>query len=696
MAETPHPASPGPRSWRQAAFVAASALAAAAWLFAAPRPAPPEPPPLSRGAWLERLVPPGEIVDTPQGVALQRRGDSGCRARVVAVEQAPAEARRAGAHALIGPASPQLDCLAWFDRAADALQASHPLLPVVRAGDRPAPMTFGDRVGLLAAALLVGALPALCALGLLRLSRAAPRSRRGAFSELQMFLWIFAVAAVARLLWPWRLTAVYFGYEWLAQAATLESLPRYGPGATALWGMVLGPLTDHRAVLALQAVCGAATCGAAALAVRRAGAPASAGWAAGLALALTPVVLRDHTSESMHVPALLGTTAAMWAGAELGRGPTRLFAALLWVGVAFAAACRFDVGPLALAASLLLAWLARSQETRQSSLSKLALLWVPPTLAVALALLRAAVLAERDLLRGNLPQLAEVGQWLPQRLASEVLLWRGDWLPLGWWLAPLAWLAWGRRDARQRHAWLGLIALALAAVLPSWIDYNETSLPRLQQPAALLAIVASAALGAQLHAQAAPRRWVGPLLVALTALTALPTLANCLRVTNAHLEDELLRRAAADLRRLAPGEPAPWLAVRSYADGDTRGLHLHQPTWLFGAARLTAVSALRAALDRGQRPDRPVYLLRSLRCHAAPLGAAHPGELADCRDLATRPGAEAIWQVALDNRGDTETFDWYGRQPRLLVGLYRLGAPAAAAPSSLPLAVPAAAPAPRL
>lgn len=655
------------RPHRSPAAVAVSALAAALWLFLAPRPLPPQPVDGAnlRGTWLEALVPPGEIAETPDGLALQTRGDPSCRALLVAAETAPAEARRFGNQALLPPQATELACLGWFDSAAEQIRLHHPVLPVVRPGDAPAPVGVADRALLLASALLVGALIALLGLSL----------GRGTSSERRMVLWVIAISLLVRLAWPWRLTAVYFGYEWLAQAATQDSLPRYGPGSTALWGMVLGPVGDHRAVLALQALVGAATCGVAALALRRAGALPSAGWAAGLGLALTPVVLRDHTSESMHVPALLGLTAALWAGAELGQRESRLFSALLLVAVAFAALCRFDVGPLALAGSLAMAWITRSSRIDKIAWSALASKWVPPTLVVALTLIRGLGQAERDLARGNLPQLAEALNWLPQRLTTDVLLWRGDWLPLGWWLGPLAWLAWGKATAQRHHRWLALIPLAFLAVLPSWLDYNETSLPRLQQPAALLAILASAALGAQVHAQTAAQRWLGPLAVAVVGLTALPTLETCLRQTNAHTEDQILRRAAADLKRLVPADAPAWLAVRSYADGDTAGLHLHQPTWLFGAVRLTSVSALQEALQKGQFPDQPVYFLRSVRCHAAPRRGPHPGEMPACSDLADRPGTQVIWQESIKNLGDTETFDWYGREPQLVVGLYRVASP---------------------
>lgn len=651
-----------------AVAIAVAAVLAAAWLFGAPRPSVPAAPPLTAellGTFLQSLQPSARVDTTARGLALVQSGAPRCRAELVPLAQASVGARRFGSHALEPTASADLACLAWLDAAAARLVCADPALPVVRPGAELAPLNRLDWILLVLSALLVGALPVMLVLGWRHLGRADRR----------MAVAVLVLAAVARLLWPWRLTAVYFAYEWFAQAAYLDSVPRYGPGSTALWGMVLGPQPDHRVVLAVQALVGAVNCAVWALAVSRAARQPRAGWCAGLALAATPVILRDHTSESMHVPALLGVAAAGWAAVELALRPSRLFAALLAAGCAFAALCRFDVGPMALATAAALAWIATPQNSWRIKWTA----WVLPVAAVALTLARAAEWALRDLDRGNLPQLAHWAQWLPQRLGRDVLLWRGDWLPMGVWAPVLLWLAVGRSErgladaAPRHHRWLILLPLAFAAALPSWLDYNETSLPRLQQPGAQLLILCGAALLAQLASQeGSARPWRSWVVASAWLLTVVPTWATCLRQTNPHQEEDLLARVASDLAvRVPPGQGA-WLAVRSYADGDTTGLHLHQPTYAFGSVRLTSAAAAELALKQCPSLAAPVYFFQSLRCSAAPHGARHPGAFGPCTALSAWPGRQVIWQEARRNLGDSPTFDWYGAAPTIPVGLYQL------------------------
>ena len=377
----------------------------------------------------------------------------------------------------------------------------------------------------------------------------------------------------------------------------------------------------------------------------------------------------------MHVPALLGVAAASWAAVELALQPSRLFAALLAGGCAFAALSRFEVGPQAVATAAVFSWIAAPQRSWRASWS----LWILPGLAVVLTLARAVEWAARDLQRGNLPQLDQWSQSLPRHLVDDVLLWRGDWLPLGAWVPVLWWLAWGRREAGlageppRHHRWLALLPLALAAALPSWLDYNETSLPRLQQPAAQLLLLCGAALAAQLaHQNRALRPWRSWAIAGLWLLTAVPTWATCLRQTNPHQEDQLLVRAARDLADRVPAGQNAWLAVRSYADGDTAGLHLHQPTYAFESVRLTTATAAARVVQQCPNLATPLYFLQSLRCAAAPIGAVHPGLVAPCAELSQQPSKVVLWRDNLINLRDSATFDWYGREPTVPVGLYQL------------------------
>jgi hypothetical protein len=192
-----------------------------------------------------------------------------------------------------------------------------------------------------------------------------------------------------------------------------------------------------------------------------------------------------------------------------------------------------------------------------------------------------------------------------------------------------------------------------------------------------MATLAAAVLAVQLARQ---RPRVAAMCALLWTGSAVATLPAVLQQTAAHDEDALISKATESLAgHVQADAPAAWLAVRSYADGDTQGLHLHWPTWRFGqrttGLRLVPVDAVLAAWQQRTWPREPVYLLRSLRCYAHPIGKPRPLEWRGCRDLAGLAGAAPLWQMDLVNRSDSPTFAWYGTAPTLRVGLYRLQPP---------------------
>jgi hypothetical protein len=492
--------------------------------------------------------------------------------------------------------------------------------------------------------------------------------------------------ALVHLWWAHRLTTVYFAYEYLAAAHYLDSVPRYGPGGPALWGLVLGPLAvDHMAALWLQSGLFALGAAAWSMAVTR-----WYGWSAGVFLAVVqigvPLWLRESSSESLHVGAVaaLGMAAlglsstghpvveCRAASDDVPAAIPRLGAGHWLAGLSLGWACLFrvDATPLLVAVVLLLA--------AATTMSRRHLHWVigPALPAVAAALVHAGQRALDDLGRNNLPQLAELPRTLLDHLVSDNLLVRSDWLPLGLWLPVVIWLAVGRIERRVAWwllAWLGVM---VGWLVLSWLDFNETSLPRLQWPAAqMLAVLAAGAVG-QLSRQWPAQRMVliaiGLLAIAATSVQTMPQIG---RPTVPDAEDVLWRRAAAALPQTSPY----WLVTRTYAEGPAQGLHLHLPTWLVqppgGVGTVVSLSDWQAVLDRGLAPPHPVYFLRSARCYAAPLhgaGAGSPGaEHAACaaaRTASVRP----IFEANMANVSDRPTFAWYGRAAMLQVGLYCL------------------------
>ncbi len=623
------------------------ALVSALLVLAWPRPRPPEPSPTAAEwpALLAGLEPPAQVVPMASGWRLQPAGRVQCSVELdSALQPLPSE-------------SSLLQCLAWRDQALQTLAARWPRWPLVRAGTELPPATTLDRLLLALAALLAGALPGLAvALG----SRMDRRARRS-------LLAVSGLALLLRLAWPWRWTAVYFAYEWLDQARFVDSVPRYGPGALAPWAWVLGPMGESPyPVHAVQLVWGCLGVLAwTAAAVRATGRAALIGWV-GLPLAVTPVFLRNDVSESMHVPALAALGVAAWAAVELRRAPDFVAAITLATGLSYAALCRADLLPTALLCLAVLAWLAGPISAKNLRPGRS--LW-PLALAAPVVVLVAGLARERaraDHAAGNLPQLERFVTDLPRHLLHDAVLWRPDWWPVAAWLALFAAVLWLPNRA---HAWrwLALLGVAVLSLLPSWLDYNETSLPRLQAPAQILATVALAVLGEQALAARPKRTWA---FAALWLLAAAATLPATLQRTAAHDEDDLLTK-------LMESGPAPgWLAVRSYADEPARGLHLHWPSWWLRSAGLlpVPVSQVHKSLQNGVQPARPLYFLRSVRCFALPLDAMWPQpghEQEDCAALARPDRTRPLWHDDWPNHGDTSTFAWYGTNPTLRVGLYQ-------------------------
>ncbi len=588
-----------------------------------------------------------QFVDAPNATLAKY---AACVARIVPRDRATPDQQTSPNYAFA--LTNQLDdprCHAWFDTLAAEIRLRDRWLEPVRPGGELPARTPWQSAFLALAATLMGAVAALA----LWLIAELPSPLRRQFCAI--FLGAFALRALV----PHRLVSVYFGYEYFAQAVYLDSLPRYGPASTALWGQLLGTvLRDHAWILWLQACMGALTVAFWSIWLTLARQSQRAGWLFGLIFAASPVILRDHVSESLHVGALLALAVACVAG-------LRQQVWLAALSLALSGLFRFDVTILALLTWLLLAYIARTPVRN----------WRAPAMvfgAITAWVIHAAWLRMLDdSTAGNLEQLPVLLRHLPELLVKQNALLRADWVPIGLWLSALIWLALGKARETITHRWLLLVPLAVLWLLPYYADFNPTSLPRLQMPAITCFMLCAAALMDQLGQMPRGNVWLSACLIAWL-VSATPTLSTSFRLTNAHIEDDLLREARASL----PKDAAFVLVTRTYAETPSADLHLHLPTYLFGLpggnGLVVSASAYLAARDRGQHPLLPTYFLRSVRCYASTKGQVHTQEHAACTRLAALKGTTTIFERDQANFGDEATFDYYGNVKQLRVGLYKL------------------------
>lgn len=521
--------------------------------------------------------------------------------------------------------------------------------------------------------LLVAETWLLLAVSVWALGRALRRSWSGLPTPHRLWTAALLVAWLVRALAPHRLVMVHFGWLHFDQAVSLAELPRYGPATTLLHHAWLR-CTPHTpaSIQWLHTVLGTLTIVPMAAwtvrllpAARREATAQRAAWATAVTMALLPVAVLDHGSESMLVPAMLW----WWSGAVLladglAGGPRQradLVAAV--VLLALCGLCRPDCMLLALPTAWMLASAARPALRRAAwrlvltVTVVLALLWLPGALYVRER-------AAEDLARGNLPRLAG-SFWvlLPRRLADGWLVLRPAWFAAGVTLLAVAAVA-VRALAR---AWLLLWGAALLWAVPMLIDFNDSSALRLHMPSATLVVVLAALAWAHLE-----RRAAQVTVAVAVAATAILTGPEVMAPQNSDAVDDAIHTAA----RLARDGRPTVLVGRSYADEPAFGVHLFWPATLLepddhwmSVRDWQAGRAPRGVQAIGVIDGRCWAHLAVQRPQLGPSGL-HPA----CAALMAATDGAPLWQRATANQGE-RGFDWYpprGELPRLAQRIVRL------------------------
>jgi hypothetical protein len=443
--------------------------------------------------------------------------------------------------------------------------------------------------------------------------------------------WLVAGLAAAgltlRLALPHVTVMYYMGYRLAHVAATMDDVTKYGPAALALYHLLfLATGTSHLAMAWLNSVAGGLLPIPLAALVLRCGAGRTAAIAVAAFAALTPLFVRDATTESLLVPATLWMVAglAVAARARATRSPSDLSIALLLLTLATWA--RPEAVLLVPLTAALLAWQWPADAGRLPRWTLVAWAVAAALLAARIAHLAVAIGIERA--RGNSPVLADADALLAlpaEHLARNLAFWPSMY-PAGLTvLAALGLVAGGGHRALRT---LAALAAAAAWLTVSFLDLPYVSLPRVQSPGLLLVTVA-AAWGAEGVAQRLwkPGFWTTArrILLGICAACLLASMAETVPAlwqrTNADDEEDLLRDAVVAL----PDGPAV-LVRRSYDDQPVERIHLFYPDYVFEPPARDGVVVGPDRFETMAPSSRPAFFLLGTRCYLRQCGAEgmHP------------------------------------------------------------------------
>lgn len=524
----------------------------------------------------------------------------------------------------------------------------------------------------------------------------------------RVVLLALGAAIVTRLLVEPRLVMIYWVYGFTDVVATFRELPRYGAGAATLYRLLFaatGP--DHLVLVWVHTVAGILTLPAAVafLHRHRARGPAVAIFA--VLLAMTPMFIRDHRTESILVFAVfcLWYGLLLLDGFLLDRRRGCLAGAVPFLGLAVMTRPEMVV---IVPAAVAVAVIARGRDGLRGPRAPLAL---------AAATFVGLLVAQMAHLAVAVPQQVEAGA-LPSlnlRMLAALpghLVMRNAWLKLEFFpvlVTAVAVLGAARppRGARALAWGSGVLAIAWTSVY--YMDLPITSEPRLHAPAAML-VALVAALGAEtaagLLSAATPRLRSAALLClgGLVALSALPSIPSLFAPTNEDQEEALYRRVVAAL----PEGRACLVQISALDDPPEGKTHRFHPQYLLRPPNrddhVFSITQWEAGTD-GRCPEGGYFYL-GLLCYAAVSEAAEQGAVlervverrclfgADCwrvsfrtLDLSEGPreamlsscrrlleaSGPPVFEEDLENLGDNE-FGYYPEVPRFRVGLYRLQA----------------------
>ncbi len=485
---------------------------------------------------------------------------------------------------------------------------------------------------------------------------------------------------ILRLMIPHRFVMAYSGYALIEQALDIVQLKRYGAGAPVLYHSLIALLPGGGAwLLTINTWLGWATTLIAAAWLRRYTLRPGSGLAMLALLALHPLLLKDHNSESNLIPALFAFFVGLWHWEQARRKNT-------WTAFLFAvAAFGFTTvsRPLFLFfVPLSLSLLEFFRLPNKRPVVSARRLWLSTAGLFLLLLPHLAYLAVFWAIEGEQNQISGIGYILSgvlKFITPHNLFLRPDATPI---VYPLFWLAaWLWAPVTERRRLVGLLLVSCVFFAPYFVDMTPPSLPRLHVPAAyfLCAVAALGLLEGWRRQTQAPKIWRHPALwVAIWILSLLPPAFNLWRPTNPDHEHQALEQAIAHL----PDAPVVLARLEAEDDPQVWGLFYDYPDYLLPSqVRTMGLDAWLNAARRGS-VDQSSYIYLGMRCytllHDSLTGAGQsPSEAGRdylhpaCQRVRRSIQLEPVWEWEAPNAEPEGAFHWYPPRATLTVGLYR-------------------------
>jgi hypothetical protein len=473
---------------------------------------------------------------------------------------------------------------------------------------------------------------------------------------------VSAIAVAAALRWlvfPRWLAMVFIGYLQTERAIELLPLGQYGAGAVSFYHALFAVLPhDHAYLMAANSVVAVLTLPLTATVGARLFGSARVGAVTAMAIAVTPLFIRNDNSEANNVPTLwwLFGGLLLWTEHRLrGRRSDGLMAVCL---LTLAAVARPEMPFLIVG---LIVVLGRLLPTK------------PRDRVVAMAVVLAVIATTPHLVHirnaatalGNTRPLGFVANYA-MRFQYTVALRNVVIDPR---LYPVALLGLAVWSAVRTRASRVLLVAALLAFAVYVVDLDRGNMARAEVPAALLVTMAASA-GA-VHAL----ERIGKMLWLAIAATAALTIPFIFARTNEQAEDEFIRVALAAL----PFEPKIFVrhgVTDLNRAGDEGFTQQHFPDYFLdtraGPVRLSTIGDFQSAPDFSA----PVFFYFGVRCYGRFRGEGKPpphGEQLQpsCAAMRERFRLTPVVEKTIPNRGDV-WLEYYSDQPTFLVGLYRV------------------------